>query len=418
MPDRTKAPESSVIDLPNLPALQTVHLPCGLDLHLLNQGQQPVVLFEMVVPLGRWEEPSAGLAYYLFKMLTEGTPTKSSEEIASFFDFYGSHLEITPTLDAVNIKLYALNKFFPELVKFLTDLLTESSFPKREFETLKQIRIEQIRQQYSRNNAFASLKFRELLFGAEHPYGLMISEEQARKTQRDDLLNHKNLLCTQPLLFITGMVGEDEIKAVESAFEGFPQTPTPSKRTAFTNTGKSQTITREDSTQASLRIGKTTINRHHEDIHKLKVANELLGGFFGSRLMKNIREEKGLTYGIHSSFLHLHHASYWCIGSELLRDKVTLGQEEIQKEITKLQQSPPEQEEFSMVINYMKGKFLSSFDSPFSAHGLIKSLKLAQLPESYFMDFFDTLQNIKPEDISLMASRHFNQDDITTLVVV
>lgn len=415
--DRTIAPAAEAIARPNLPSTNKVSLTKDLDIHILNQGKQEVILFEMVIPVGRYQEPAPGLAYYLFKMLTEGTSKRSSEEIASTFDYYGSHLEVTPTLDHVSIKLYALNRFFPEVLELLMEMLTDSVFPESEFEILQDIRTQQIHQQEARNNVFASLKFRELLFGDQHPYGRRVTPDLAQQTSLQEVVGFNKVLLTKPVLFVTGRVTDQELNLIRKQFESIDfQLPTSSQATAIVQ-GKSQRIDKDGSTQASIRLGKHSINRQHPDIHKFKIANELLGGFFGSRLMKNIREEKGLTYGIHSSNLHLQNASYWYIGSEVLQEKTDLALSEITKEVQRLSNDTPSEAEFNMVTNYMKGKFLGSFDSPFSSHNTIKSLALDGLDEGYLYQYYDTLQSMKAVEVSEMISKHLNPESFTTLIV-
>ncbi|MEQ8580974.1 MAG: pitrilysin family protein [Marinoscillum sp.] len=417
MPDRSVAPEATAVARPHLPQPREMMLG-NIPVTVVNQGLQPLVLFEIAVPVGRWEEPSPGLAFYLFKMLTEGTSRKSSEEIAEAFDFFGSHLEVTPTLDGVSIKLYTLNKFFPALLELLVEMLTESVFPESEFNTLKQIRIEQVRQQHAKNNAFANLKFREMLFGKNHPYGLLMDVEMVEKITYQDLLRFKSALLTTPQLYISGLVTDEEIGAIDRCFGKVAFHTRQASGKHRPETTKQLEVTREDSTQASIRLGKIIIDRTHPDIHLLKITNELLGGFFGSRLMKNIREKKGLTYGIHSSLIHLQNASYWTISSEILREKTEVAQQEILKEIGRLKSEPPGSEEFKMVINYMKGKFLNSFDSPFSSLEMIKGLKQAGLSDEYFYSFLDTLDTVRPEDLGEMATRYFVEDDLIHLKVV
>lgn len=419
MLDRSIAPLASDIERPNLPGTEELILQKDLPLIVLNQGNQPVVFFEMVIPVGRWEESVPDLTYYTFKMLTEGTQSKTSETIASAFDFFGSHLEITPTLDGVSLKLYALNKFFPQILELLIELLTESAFPEKEFDTLKQIRIQSIKQEHAQNNSYANLKFRELIFGAAHPYGFMTNETLTSKVSIEEVIQNKKALRIKPLLFVSGLVDDTILHAIKKNFEHFPfEKPLLKRQSDTFPLSKQETISREDSTQASLRIGSVSIDRHHTDFHHLKVANELLGGFFGSRLMKNIREDKGLTYGIRSGFVHLQEASYWTISSELLRDKLELGQSEIYKEINRLKTEVPSQKEFDTVINYMKGKFLSSFDSPFSSHTMIKGLRTAGLTENYFYEYFNTLQTIQPEQICEVLKQYVLVDRMTNLVVV
>lgn len=415
--DRTKAPEPQEIELPVIPETQNIKLPNGIDCTVLSQGTQPVVMLEIVFPVGRRNEPVPGLSYYVSKMLTEGTSSRNSEQIASAFDFYGSHLEISPTLDTINIKLYSLNRFFPELVKLLLELIQDSQFPEKEFEVVKRIRIQQILQQQAKNNLFAGLKFREAIFGTLHPYGEIITEEKAQKVTIEDVRSFAKALKVKPELFLAGGITDQEIKVVaeafgETTFDHTLDTPGYGARKSG-----HQEIIREDSSQASIKYGDHTINRHHEDIHKLKITNSLFGGFFGSRLMKNIREEKGLTYGIHSSVIHLQEASYWQISTEVLRDKLDLAKEEIAKEIKNLQQVPPSESELATVVNYLKGKLLTTFDTPFNAINAIKNIKLDGLETDYFEKYQKALRTISPEEVSNLAIRYLNTDEAVFVIV-
>lgn len=416
--DRTKAPEAHDIIFPIIPVTQEFRLSNGIDFTILNQGNQPVVLLEMVFPVGRGNEPVPGISYYVSKMLTEGTLRRTSEQIASVFDFYGSHLEISPTLDAVTIKLYTLNRFFPELAQVLLELIQDSIFPEKEFEVVKRIRVQQILQQHAKNNSFAGLKFREALFGDAHPYGEIITEEKAEQITIDDVRAFGKAFSVKPEIFLAGLVTDKEIQVVTDTFgqavfdhklESNPSQKPPK--------GLDVDIVREDSTQASIRYGIHTISRRHPEVHKLKITNNLFGGFFGSRLMKNIREEKGLTYGIHSSLIHLQEASYWQVGTEVLRDKVDLVKEEIAKEIKQLQETPPSPNELHTVISYMKGKLLTTFDTPFNAIHTIKDVKLNGLGMDYFEDYRETLATITPEDICEMATKYFDSGNATSVTV-
>ncbi|MFT6881564.1 MAG: zinc protease [Marinoscillum sp.] len=416
MLDRSVAPAASTITRPTFPTVERINVG-DVEMNILNLGEQPVVLFEMVFPVGRWEEPAPGLAFMLFKMIQEGTEKHNSEEIAELLDHHGSYLEITPTLDNVSIKLYTLNRFFPKLISLLAEMLSIPNFPEKEIITLKSIRLEQIKQSHARNNAYANLVFREMLYGKNHPYGQLIEAEMVDLITKESLLEARKLLSYKPTVFITGMITKEEIEEVNKAFKEIKFIDAPSRRSVDFEQTPSKNLIREDTTQASIRIGCHSINRNHADIHHFKVANELLGGFFGSRLMKNIREEKGLTYGIHSGMLHLSEGSYWSVSSEVLKDKMSLAQHEITREIERLQNEPPSAEEFAMVINYLKGKFLSSFGSPFSTHDMIKGHILAGLPEGYFDEFLNTLDTMKPHHVNEVLRKHINVESFTSLEV-
>lgn len=418
MLNRTQPPAIHNISLPELP--HTLDLTLGEDIPVtvLNQGEQPVLLMEIIFPAGRLNEPSPGITHYTAKMFAEGTKSRSAEAIASAFDFYGSHLEINATLDFTHFKLYALNRFFPELIQLLAEILSEASFPEKEFETLKKIRIQQIKQQHAKNNAYAGLKFRQNLFGPKHPYGMIIDESMAADITLDQVRSFKTSLLVKPCIFLSGKITDQEIHLLESIFINLPfSSRLPSASSEVSPGNGDEVIAREGSTQASIRIGHTTTNRQHPDIHKLKITNELFGGYFGSRLMKNIREDKGLTYSIHSSLSHLQEASYWTISTEILHDKVDLAVEEITLELEKLRAHTPTEEELHTVTNYMKGKYINSFDTPFHSLNMIKNLKLAGLSSAYLKSFVRTLDEITPTDIRETANAHLDMDQAISVTV-
>lgn len=415
MLNRSVAPPSNCINRPVLPNVDDVDVR-GIPVTILNQGEQPVTLFELVIPIGRWQEPKPGLVFLLFKMITEGTNAKSANQIASVFDFFGSHLEIVPMLDNVSVKLYALSKFLPEVLPLLISLLTDSIFPPEEFNTLKQIRSQQIKQRLARNNVFADMKFREMIFGKQHPYGLMASPEDIINLQVEEVKDFRRALLAKPKIFVSGQVDRQVLATIADVLGGVAFTNPVASAKAELFPVEKKAVHRGESAQASIRVGKFVIDKRHPDIHRLKIANTLLGGFFGSRLMKNIREEKGLTYGIHSSLIHLEHYSYWSITSEVLKDKVALAKSEIVKEVDRLASEPPGTEEMISVKNYTRGKILSSFDSPFSSHEMIKDLKLSGLGMDYILGFLDTLDEITPEIVCKMTNKYLKAP-YTELVV-
>ena len=159
--------------------------------------------------------------------------------------------------------------------------------------------------------------------------------------------------------------------------------------------------------QSSIRLGGQTINRDHPDIHTLKIANDLYGGFFGSRLMKNIREEKGLTYGIHSGITHLEGVSYWSVSTDVLKEKANLAVDEILNELHRLVNEPPSRKELDTVINYSKGRFLMSFDSAINSMSMIRGLILSGRDYSHWESFFTKVNEMEPEDVSNTLNNHF-----------
>jgi zinc protease len=418
MLDRKTAPAADKISQPNFPTSESLFTSNGIEIITLRQASQPVIMVDIVLETGRWQESTPGITYFVSKMLLEGTAKKSSAEIADELDFHGSHMEITPTLDYVYIKLYCLKKFFENQISLLFHLLTESNFPKKEFEKLKTIRIQQIRQQHVKTNAYCGLKFRESIYGSAHPYGQIIGEAEVTQTRVEDVkFFYENSFFISPKVFLAGAVDDNEINLIAEKLKTINIKLPKAAGSILSVKSNDVAIDWENSVQSSIRLGGHTIGKSHKDIHNLKITNELLGGFFGSRLMKNIREEKGLTYGISSSLTHMDKGSYWVIGTDVLKEKSRLAIDEIKKEIIRLQNEAPSQEELEVLKSYIQGKWLMSFDSCFNSMQLIMSNHLSGLNHQYWYDFIHALDACTPEIISATATKYFKLNESTETIV-
>ncbi|WP_258102564.1 pitrilysin family protein [Marinoscillum sp. MHG1-6] len=416
MLDRSVAPAAEKISKPNLPSPEIIPISEGMELVVLTQHDQPAIMLDLAFPVSRSTENNSTI-YLAAKMLMEGTREKSSAEIASFLDFHGSHLEIRPSLDHVHIRLYCLKKYFNSQLNLIVELLNESIYPERQFEKAKNIRTQQIKQQHAKTNAFASLKFREKVFGAQHPYGRISSVEEVVSTTHEEVLKfYQNGLLTQPSIFLAGDVSQNEIELLNGALKPLQFYNTANTSSNKTISSSGEHIIWENAVQCSLRMGGQIIDKNHPDIHLLHITNELLGGFFGSRLMKNIREEKGLTYGIHSSIVHLKDGSYWTIGTDVLKEKADLAVNEIKKEIQTLATTSPSEEELATLKSYLQGKWLMSFDNCFNSMQHIVQNNLAGLDQQYWIGFLNQLESCTAKDIRQTAAKYFNKDLIEVIV--
>lgn len=418
MVDRSIAPIIHEISSLKLPEFQKTTLAGEIPLGLIRQEGHPVITLNVVIPSGFLQEPLNGVTFFTAKMLSEGTSSLNTYQIASKIDFYGGHLEINPSPDIVSIKLYSLKKFFPTLLTLLTDLLQNATFPEKEFDTLKQIRIQQIKQQMARNSVVAGLQFRKCLFGENHPYGKVVEEKHVNAITHEEVVGYyrKNFLRT-PAIYMAGEIDDTEVKLVEREFSQIKFSGKDQQSMPESFTSDSIHIEKAESVQTSIRMGNVTINRKHPDHFNLKVANELLGGFFGSRLMMNIREKKGLTYGIYSSQVHFNELSFWQIGTDVLKEKKDEAIEEIRNEIKNLQNIPPSSEELFTLKNYMKGKIASSFDTILDSIDLAKTLDQNGMTFSYWNDLFTAIDQVAGEDINVAANKYFNLDSIKVVTV-
>ena len=406
MLDRTIPPAVAPILELEIPEPEIVKFQGNLPALLIRDADHPIIYLELIVKAGKWYEINPGTSFYAAKMLAEGTADLTSREIAMKLESVGSVLDITPSIDFVSIKLYTLKKFFASSVEILIKALTESMFPLGEFQLLKDIRQQNIRNQQAKNTQFANLKFSEKLFGSEHPYGRVLSPEMASGVNLDAVVAfYKSRFFFQPKVILVGDF-DDSLTQIEELTGALPFMNFEENSEPVDTQFGSSIESRGGSTQSSVRLGSRTIDKNHPDIHFLSLTNMLLGGFFGSRLMKNIREEKGLTYGIHSQIVHHAHDSYWLVGSEIKKGDEELVRDEIQKEIAALRDIPPSSEELKILRSYAKGKFLASFDSPFGLASVYKSQFINDLELSFTKEHLKAISSIQPEDVSEMAKKY------------
>ena len=173
-----------------------------------------------------------------------------------------------------------------------------------------------------------------------------------------------------------------------------------------------------DGAQGSIRIARPFPNRHHPDFLKAQILNALFGGFFGSRLMSNIREDKGYTYGIHSYLLNHVQQSGWMISTEAGKDVCEATIEEVYKEMKRLRDEPVKAEELMLVRNYMMGSILGDMDGPFQIIARWKNIILNNLDEKYFYDSIETIKSVSAEELQLLAQKYLQPDDFYELVVI
>ena len=163
-----------------------------------------------------------------------------------------------------------------------------------------------------------------------------------------------------------------------------------------------------DSVQGAIRIARNFPNRHHPDFQKMQVLNNIFGGFFGSRLMANIREDKGYTYGIHSYLINLIQESALMISTEAGKDVTEDTIREVYLEMKRLCDEPVPEEELKTSKNFMIGTLLGDLDGPFQVAGRWKSLILNGLTEEYFYRGIETIKNIQPVELQELANKYLN----------
>lgn len=419
--DRTVAPDFQAIQRINFPPFKQTFLDNGQPLYLINIGQQPVVRIEVLFEAGNWHEDRKGESFFTVKMLSEGTINCTSAQISETLDQVGAFLELSHTPDRANVMVYGLRKHLPTILQVLTDLLTGATFPQKEFDTLRNITLQNLRINLEKNAFVASNTLKARIFGEQHPYGWSQNEASVKALSRDNLEDfyHKRIKNRPFRVFLSGQVSDDEV-AVVNRFLGQHEINTNTEATAapiLQPQPESLRLEKADALQSSIRIGRRLVKRQHPDFYRLLVANELLGGYFGSRLMRNIREDKGFTYGISSNLIPMRHDGYWVIGTDVKKEFAQATLDEIKKEIAHLQQELVLEEELEIVKNYMAGSFAGNLHTPFEIADRVRLIVLEGLDTDFYSNYIERLRVVSATEIQEIAQRYWQWNDLQQVVV-
>ncbi|CAA9312473.1 MAG: Zinc protease [uncultured Cytophagales bacterium] len=419
--DRTQPPSFQEIREIYVTRAQSQTLPNGIKLHWLNAGEQPALRLEFIFAAGNWYEPRKAVSYFAAKMLNEGTSTRTAAQINEYVDQFGSFLELNHGVERINVTLYALNKHLPALLPLVVDLITDSVFPEAELENLKTITQQNIRVNSEKTAFLAQNRFKELIFGADHPYGRSIHVADIPGIHPGLLKPYfEERLKGKPFdIVLSGMITDDVLKQVTGVFGQFPVTvpgADGSASKAIADQTRAEVIEKAGSLQSSLRVGKRLFTRRHPDYFKMMVLNEILGGYFGSRLMKNIREDKGFTYGIHSSLVTHQREGYLVIGTDVKREFTGQTLDEIRKEIKILQTEPVGEEELRTVQSYMIGSFAGSVTTSFALADHFKTIYFDGLDYAFYEHYIEHIRQTTAEDLLELANKYLDVDSLSEVV--
>lgn len=393
-------------------------LPNGVETYFISGGSQNVLKVELIFRAGRWYEGKATAAHFTAQLLSKGTRNKSSYEIATIFDQYGAHLEVNAGLDFVSVSVYVLNKTLDRVLPLLMEILTEPAFPQREFDQSKSVFIQNLQVSNEKTSYVASQIFRRNLFGKDHPYGIVVEERHPAQLSISDFKKHFESFFLSPKVFVSGRFSEGEKQLLLKHLEAFRSGQPASVATHSVKAGPTQErVEKKESVQSSIRVGKPSLLRSHEDYVGVLFVSHILGGYFGSRLMKNIREEKGLTYGISASIHGLKHGSYLIIGADVNKENTNLTFDEIQKELKTLRSILITAEELETSRNHFIGSLQSEITTPFAHADKIKTIVLHDLSTDHYRNMIRKIDAITPQQIIDISERYYHEDSFTQVAV-
>jgi len=419
MLNRKSAPQFAAIEKFQLPRPEVINLNNGVPLIQFDKVNQEVLRIELIFKSGKWFETKKGVSYFTAHLLDKGTSDKNSLQIAETFDLYGSSVEINPGFDFTSLSLYALSKNINKVFPLFCEIALSPAFPDSEFTLLKDIFKQNLKINKEKSSYLAGKIIRQNIFGENHPYGNSVDENEVDDLTQSDLINFFKRRFRLHEVYVTGSLSDSAKKMLTDSLSEFGVI---SERDADLNFGEvqrstSQHIEKSDSVQSSLRLGKRIINRADPDYASLVLLNHILGGYFGSRLMKNIREEKGLTYGIHSSISTLKNDAFFLIGTDVNKENRELALSEIKSEIRRLRKNPIEPEELETAKNHLLGSLQLETANPFSVVEKIKAIRLNQLNSDFYSSLFDSIRSADSIVMNRIAQLHLNEDSLFEMSV-
>ncbi|MFM7645217.1 MAG: M16 family metallopeptidase [Sphingomonadales bacterium] len=394
----------------------------GTPVYMIDAGAEEVLQLEWVYPAGNSYETKNLVAATTNFLLRNGTSTKTALQINEAVDYYGAYLNRSCFNEQALMTLHCMAKHVDALLPVVRELLTDSVLPEDELQLYRQNMKQRLEVNLRKADFVAGRLIDTYLFGPDHPYGKFSSAEAFDTLERSTLLSFydTHYRKARPMLFVAGKIPAGLLSQLNAYFGDLPATSLTCPEHPFVPaTQKKYRIDNDPhGVQGAIRMARPFPNRHHPDFIPTQLLNAVLGGFFGSRLMSNIREDKGYTYGIHSYLLNLQQESAWMISTEAGKEVTEATLAEVYREMERLRNEPIDEEELLLVRNYMMGGLLGDLDGPFQLMGRWKNLILHGMDGLYFYKTIDTIKTVSATELQTLANRYLQPDAFYELVVV
>ncbi|MEL6673749.1 MAG: pitrilysin family protein [Bacteroidota bacterium] len=421
--DRSQAPAAAPFHHIPLPAYRQRTLSNGMRVFLLPFGSVEVVQVQALFRTGVAYQTKTGLARFTTRNMLEGTTSYTSLEFAQTLDRYGAWINPEVGNESLAFSLATITDNLPHTLPLLREVLTQPTFPAEEYEQLKDRSAQKMQVSEQKTSYQAKRRFRRAMFGKAHPYGNQFGREELALLSREDLqaFYQEELHPQHMLLSVVGKFEEESLMAQLEAHFGDISHAGELDRTSRAATAKGQWETgriyvEREGLQASLQLGHRGVNRFHPDYYHISIMNTLLGGYFGSRLMKNIREEKGYTYGIYSRNVSQRYEGYFVVGADVGNEYIEPTISEIKKEMKLLMDKGVESQELEVVKNYLLGQSISHRETPFDLGDLLRFSWAMDITFAEIDKKFQIITDIQPADIQEMAQKYLRPDDMLEVV--
>jgi predicted Zn-dependent peptidase len=409
-----------------LPPYQKYRLRNGVEVYTIDLGTQETLMVNWVFFAGNWYEEKNLVAASASYMLKNGTTNRNAFAINEHFEYYGAYLNRSCQNETAEISLHCLTKHTGELLPVVSELIMDSVYPQEELDIYKKNMQQRLRVSLLKSDFVAGRLIDSYLFGPDHPYGKYSSLEDYASLEQEELVRFYQQYYRQGrcIIFAAGRLPVDLVNSLETHFGSLPLTgsvdvPGRIEHPIYPSAEKKYQVSNDpNGVQGSIRIARPFPNRHHPDFQKFQVLNNIFGGYFGSRLMTNIREDKGYTYGIYSYLVNQMQESAIMISTEAGKEVCAATIREVYHEMKSIREKPVGKDELQATRNYMIGSILGDLDGPFHVAGRWKNILLNGLDENYFYTGIRIIKTIDAQELQELANRYLHPESFYELVVV
>lgn len=401
---------------------QSTTLNNGIDMKSISIGDQPVSRLDIIFEGGRCDGRNQTVSEMLSAILREGTTSLNAQEIAEALDYHGAWLGCDASSHNATLSLYSLNRNFEKVVPILADIVMNPSFPEQELSNLKSLAANRLRINRQKVAFLAMETFARLHFGEGSNLGKVVSENGIESITTEELSKfHKQWFAPQNMsVILSGKVEGQMFDVVNNCFGKTPVTGAPQQSATDSPSIKFKpdtvVVDKPDALQSAVRMGMPTVLRSDADYIPLRILVTALGGYFGSRLMTNIREDKGYTYGISASLLGYRNNSFISISCQCDTSHTWQVAKEIKTEIEKLQNDTIPDDELRRLKSFMISDLARTLDTPFSIADYYASLHNNHISTDYFERQLATINSISASSLLDIAQRRLSSAEMLTVV--
>ncbi len=423
MPDRTKIPNLGISTQLELNEPECLTLKNGVKVYIIDAGDEAVTRVDLVLRASSAHQKKKLVADSVGSLLREGTKSLNSAQLAEKLDYYGAYFDVNTSKDTSSLTLFSLTKYLPDLLPIMAEMFNKAIFPEEEL----QIHLERRRQEFLVNiekvRYKASQEFNQLVFGKNTAYGQVLEVEDFDRLNRQDLIDFysKYYVPENSYFILSGLVDASVKELIERHFcsEGKSGNSIvhPQQNYTSINPVQEQFIEKKGSMQSAIRIGRQMVGKLHPDYNRFILLNTILGGFFGSRLMSNLREDKGYTYGVNSFVANYIHNGFFAIATEVNAEHTQAALTEIYREIKLLREKRVGSKELDLVKNYIYGTFLRNLDGPFALAEGYRAARDFGLGFDFYQNSLKEILSTDAEQLIETANKYLQIDDLHQLVV-